>query len=199
MSTPEPTTDPPPDPRTPDVKTFTQDQVNALLADQKRKVQGQYSDHGDLKKKAADYDALVASQRTEQEKAAETARQEREQAVEAARKEGAGAVLAAANQRLVSSEARALAAEAGFRSPTLIVKALDLSEVTVSEDGTVDAAAITAALKTLAAAEPYLVNDDAPRIPRPDPSQGSGRGPAPTGAEKGVAEAERRYGKPASS
>jgi len=34
-----------------------------------------------------------------------------------------------------------------------------------------------------------------PRTPKPDPSQGSGRGPAPTGAERGVAEAERRYGK----
>lgn len=34
-----------------------------------------------------------------------------------------------------------------------------------------------------------------PRTPRPDPSQGSGR-PAPGGAGRGIAEAQRRFGKP---
>lgn len=42
-------------------------------------------------------------------------------------------------------------------------------------------------------ANPALKADAIPRVPKPDPSQGSGR-PAPTGAERGVAEAERRFG-----
>lgn len=54
-------------------KTFTQDQVNALLANQKREVQGKFADYGDLKTKASEFDKLAESQKTELQKAIERA------------------------------------------------------------------------------------------------------------------------------
>lgn len=143
------------------VRTFTQEQVNALLADQKRKVQGQYQDYGDLKAKAQAHDKAIEAARTDQEKA-----------VEAAKNEGRTEARTEANVRLVSAEARALAAEAKFRNPILAVRALDLSGVKVNDDGSVDAAAIKTALKELSDAEPYLLDDGKGGRPRPDNGQG---------------------------
>lgn len=117
-----------------------------------------------MKAKAAEHDKALEAARTDQEKA-----------VEAARAEGRTEALATANTRLVSAEARALAAAAKFRNPALAVKAIDsdLASVKVADDGNVDADAIRAALTRLAEAEPYLV-DDGKQVPRADPSQGGG-------------------------
>lgn len=121
-----------------------------------------------------------------------------EKAVSAARREGAQEAIASANKRVVNAEARALAAEHGFRNPALAVRAIDLGDVKVTDDGTVDVDAIKASFAALATAEPYLLKaDDAPRTPKPDPSQGgTGRPPANSDADRGLAEAARRFGKP---
>lgn len=146
----------------------------------------------DAEKKAKEASAAEAKL-AELETAAQS---ETERAVAAARKETAAEVLAAANWRLVNAEARALAAEQGFRNPLLTVKTLDLADITVTDDGVVDVDTLKARLDELAKDAPYLLADDGkPRTPKPDPSQGSGRAPALTGAEKGLAEAERRFGK----
>lgn len=188
-----PTEQPPPEktpdrdkPESPPEKMLTQAQVDKLIDDRIARERKKYADYNDLKAKAAEHDKVVESQRSEQEKA-----------VEAARKEGAESVLSTANARLIASEARALAAEANFRSPALAVKALDLAEVSVGDSGDVDADAIRAALKALAEAEPYLVKDDTPpppRVPRSDPSQGSGKQTDPPAGQRGREEAARRYG-----
>ncbi len=122
-----------------------------------------------------------------------------EKAVSAARKEGAQEAIASANRRVVNAEARALAAEQGFRNPSLAVRAIDLADVKVTDDGMVDVDAIKSAFVALAAAEPYLLKgDDQPRTPKPDPSQGgTGRPPQNSDAAAGLAEAQRRFGKPA--
>jgi hypothetical protein len=73
--TPEPT---PTEPAAP--KSFTQDEVNALLAKQKRE---QFGDYGDLRNKAAELDQLKAAQQSEQERAAEAARKAQEDAANA--------------------------------------------------------------------------------------------------------------------
>ncbi len=118
-----------------------------------------------------------------------------EKAVSAARREGAQEAIASANKRVVHAEARALAAEHGFRNPALAVRAIDLGDVKVTDDGTVDTDAITAALAALGTAEPYLLKgDDGPRTPRPDPSQGSGKTTQPTAGQRGTDEATRRFG-----
>lgn len=124
-----------------------------------------------------------------------------EKAVTRARNEGKTEARTATNAMLIRAEARALAAEARFRS-TADIALLDLSQVAVTEAGVVDAAAIRKALDELAENEPWRLDVEnnigdtgKPRPPKPDPSQGSGRTQAPSGAERGVAEAERRFGK----
>ena len=57
-------------------KLFTQEQINSLLAKQKREVEGRYADYDDLKTRAAKADQLEQNTRTETEKAVEKAREE---------------------------------------------------------------------------------------------------------------------------
>lgn len=130
-----------------------------------------YADYNDLKTKAAEYDKAIEAARTDQEKA-----------VEAAKNEGRTEALAAANSRLIAAEARALAAEAKFRNPVLAVRAVDLKDVTVSDAGEVDAAAIKAKLKELSDADPYLIDDGKKPAPKPDKAQGG----AAVAADKSV-------------
>lgn len=101
----------------------------------------------------------------------EANKSEIEKAVEAARKEGATEALKVANSRLVSAEARALAAEAQFQDPGDAVRLLDLSDVTVADDGTVDTEGIKTALAELAKTKPYLIRDSGPK---PPPTFGGG-------------------------
>ncbi|ROR91762.1 hypothetical protein [Nocardioides aurantiacus] len=173
--------DPPVDP--PADKTFTQAEVDAIVLKRAERVAAdKFPDYADLKAKAARVDELDAANATELEKA-----------VAKARAEGAAEVQSSANTRLVNAEARALAAEQKFRNPGLAVKAIDLRDVKVSDDGTPDAAAIKTLLADLAKDEPYLI-DEGKNTPRPDPTQGGGQG-RPSKAADGLAEAERRFGK----
>lgn len=52
-------------------KTFTQDEVNSLLAREKREQQAKYSDYEEFKAKAAKYDELEEAKKSELEKAQE--------------------------------------------------------------------------------------------------------------------------------
>lgn len=144
-------------------------------------------------------EAAATKQRLDELEAA--TQSDTEKAVAAARREGAQEATASANTRLIAAEARALAAEAGFRNPQLAVRAVtdELRGVKVADDGAVDTDAITTALKTLADAEPYLLKGDEPRLPKPDPSQGSGKTVQPPQGGKGIAEAQRRFGAPAAT
>lgn len=54
-------------------KTFTQDQVNALLATEKRKFGEKYADYDALKEKATKFDDLEQSSKTELQKALDKA------------------------------------------------------------------------------------------------------------------------------
>lgn len=49
-------------------KTFTQEQVNAMLADQKRKVSEKFQDYDDIKAKASKLDEIEQASKTELEK-----------------------------------------------------------------------------------------------------------------------------------
>lgn len=140
--------------------------ISDRLAREREKVAAQYADYSDLKKKAAAHDAKLAEAMTDAEKA-----------VAAARKEGETAAQERTNTRLVKAEARALAAAENFRDPTDAVAFLDLSSVSVNDEGEVDAAALKTQLKTLAETKTYLVDDGKKPAPRADHSQGgSGEG-----------------------
>ena len=136
------------------------------------------SDYDELKTKAAEADRLRQERETENEKAVR-------EAAEKARVEARAEML----PQLVS--ARFAAAAAGRIEADRLVTLTEDIDMTryLKDDGTVDVD------KVAAKVEAWAPKPSEPRTPRPDPSQGSGRGPAPTGAEKGLAEVERRYGK----
>lgn len=139
----------------------SQAELDRILGERLARERAKYADYNDLKAKAAEFD-----------KAAEAARTEHEKAVEAAKSEGRTEALTAANTRLLSAEARALAAEAKFASPSLAVRALDLSDVAVNDDGTVDADAIKTKLKELVDSGAFVVGDVEKPKPKPDRAQG---------------------------
>ena len=55
------------------VKTFTQDEVNAIVADRLSRERAKYTDYDDLKDKASKYAEFEESQKTELQKATEKA------------------------------------------------------------------------------------------------------------------------------
>lgn len=57
-----------------ETQTFNQEQVNALLAEQKRKEREKFAGYDDLKKKAEQFDAAQEAAKSEQERAADAAR-----------------------------------------------------------------------------------------------------------------------------
>lgn len=131
----------------------------------------------------ADYDDLKAAKaeldRIQAESASEIDRARAE-----AKREGATEVMDKANERLKSAEARALAAELKFRNPSAAVRLIELGDVSVSEAGDVDAAAIRTRLERLAQDEAYLLDDGKGR-PKVDPGQGQGGGTKPSGVNAG--------------
>lgn len=181
----DPPAPPPADPAPPSFEPITsQEDFDKRLGARIIREREKFADYEELKRKAAEFDAAQEANRTEQERA-----------VEAARKEGETAATTRANARIVASEAKVLAAAAGAINPTTTARLLgDLSGITVSEDGTVDEAALKAKIDGLKETDPYLFGTPGPTPPippRPDPSQGGGGG---GGSEKpgSIAEARQR-------
>jgi len=141
----------------------SQADLDRIIGDRLAREREKFADYADLKTKAVEYDKAIEAARTDQEKA-----------VEAARNEGKSEALTTANARLVSAEARALAAEAKFASPALAVRALDLADVKVNDDGSVDAESIKTKLKELADSGAFVIGDGAKPKPQPDRAQGGG-------------------------
>lgn len=139
----------------------SQADLDRIIQDRITRERAKFEGFDDYKKKAAEFD-----------KAAEAARTEQEKAVEAARNEGKTEALTAANSRLLSAEARALAAEAKFANPALVVRALDLKDVKVNDDGSVDAEAIKAKLKEAADSGAFVIGNGEKPKPKPDRAQG---------------------------
>lgn len=155
--------DPPADPPDDQYKApATQADLDRIIETRLARERARFADYDDLRTKAAQVDALTEASKTELERA-----------VDAAKDETTEAERAKSNGRLVAAEARALAAEQKFRNPALAVRAVDLSDVKVDDDGEVDMAAIKTKLKSLSDADPYLVDDGKVR-PKPDRSQGGG-------------------------
>jgi hypothetical protein len=73
----------PPAPKPDEPKTFTQDQVNDLIAKAKGDFQRKYADYDDLKAKAARLDELEAASKSDVEKATERAAEAERKATEA--------------------------------------------------------------------------------------------------------------------
>lgn len=158
--------------KTEDGKTFTQAEMDKIIAARVQREAGKYADYDQLKSSHAELEKIKAANATDLEKA-----------VAAAKAEGISEVTARVNSRLVKSEARAIAAGAHFHNPADAVGLVDLSGIKVSDDGDVDADAIKALITDLAKERPYLIKTAEESKPKPkaDPSQGArGGGPATT-------------------
>ena len=123
-------------------KKFTQADIDRVVQDRLARERQRYSDYDDLK-------AKVDAQKSEAEKA-----------VEAARAEGAKEVASKYQKRLFEAEVRSHAAALKFRDAGDALSVFGDSEGLVSDDGSVDGAAIQKRLSEIASQKPYLV--DAP-------------------------------------
>ena len=116
-------------------------------------------DAQDAGREAGGDQVLRAQLKAERDKrlAAEKRLEEVEQVDEATRqrREAERAALAGANERILKAEVR-MCAKGVLTDPEDALKYLELGGFEVSEDGQVDTGAITAALKDLVAARPYL-------------------------------------------
>lgn len=152
--------DPDPDP-TPD-KTFTQAELDLIVADRlarERKKAEKFADYDELKTK------LTALEQAEAERAkADLTEAERLTAdLEAARikaqeaEERGAAAITTANKRLINAEFKALAREMNVPAGRLAaaLKLADLSSASVDNEG--NTVGVKEAVEALIAAEPYLV------------------------------------------
>jgi len=143
-------------------RTFTQDQLDAILADRLARERTRFADYDDLKVKAAKLAELEQAQMSELEKA--TARA---QALEAERDRA----LARANETLVRSAFIAEAAKLGVVHPEDAFALSDASGVVVGEDGKVSGVTEAVAALVEAGRLPMTTRPQAPNL---DGGAGSG-------------------------
>jgi len=125
----------------PTEQTFTQEQLNAILAEDRRKTQSKFADYTELKERAEKWNEHEEAQRSELEKAqaeAERLKQERDSAT------------AQARNTLIKAQFVAEAAKAGIMHPEDAYALADKSAVSVNDDGNV--IGVAEAVKTLVSA-----------------------------------------------
>jgi hypothetical protein len=139
--------------------TMTQDELDALIAREKGRVKGKFSDYDDVKAKLTEYEkaeeerkkaAMSEHERLEAEKSealkkVEEAEGKSQQALEKA------------NQRLIKADFRVLARELNIRADAVddAYKLADLSSVKVDDEGNVKG--VQDAIKSLIEAKSFLV------------------------------------------
>ena len=177
------------EPRTPGQK-FNQADVDRIIDER----------IGRERKRHADETAELRAQAAEVAKLRQERESDTERAVREAQQQARTEALAEIRPKLVLAEMRAAAA--GRIDPDRLddlTEDIDLGRY-LTQDGAVDTERVRRKVDAWAPAQvgpgetqPSL-NDPAPRKPRPDHTQGAGRSGA-FGADRGLAEAERRFGK----
>ena len=143
----------------PSAKTFSQDEVNRMMAQTKRDTRQQYSDYSDLQKRAARADELEHDKLTDTEKL-------EARAVEAERKAtDAQQQIASA---MIASEVKVRAITMGIVDPDAAFLLLDRSNVHYNADTGVSG--VDDALTNLIEAKPYLRSNN--RTPNINPESG---------------------------
>lgn len=137
-------------------KTFTQSEVNSLLAENKRSLKAKYADYDELKETVSKLDDVKT------------------QAYEDGKKTATNELVG----RLVETEIRSTAKELGFAdSSDAITFFGDKSEITYDPEKGLDLEAINTRLKGLAETKPYLLKTEQVRgtLPtsRPQPKSGA--------------------------
>lgn len=151
-------------------KTFTQEQLDAILTDRLARKDAQFKDYADLKKFK---DEQESKNKTELEKAND-ARVKAENEAKRIKDDS--------TQRLLISEARAVAAELGFTKPDKAVKLADLSKAV--KDGEIDSEAVKVALDALVKEMPELLSKKTPTVTATNPTKGSAEAGKETDEQK---------------
>lgn len=139
----------------------TQADLDRIVESRLSRERTKYADYDDLKKKAADHDAYLESQKDEHQKALDQTKSETE-----------SAVTQRFLSRLVSTEVKAVAAMLGFNDPADALAVVDATALPVKDDEP-DTDAIKAAVEKLATDKPYLLKAGTVRpATRPRPKQG---------------------------
>ncbi|ETT64940.1 hypothetical protein BSK66_07970 [Paenibacillus odorifer] len=158
--------DPDPDP-TPD-KTFTQAELDLIVADRlarERKKAEKFADYDELKTKLTALEQAEAerakSDLTEAERLTADLEAARIKAQEA--EERGSAAITTANKRLINAEFKALAREMNVPADRLAaaLKLADLGAASVDDEG--NPVGVKEAVEALIAAEPYLVAETKPK------------------------------------
>lgn len=123
-------------------KTFSQEELDRIVADRVSREKSKYKDYGDLKKRAA------------------AAMTDNEKALHEAEQRGRSAATESYGKRLAKSELRAAAA--GQVAPEALDGFLEFADMSrfVGEDGEPDAKAIASAIKKLGTAKSASTNYD---------------------------------------
>jgi hypothetical protein len=178
------TTPPAPTPSGGDVLKFTQADLDRLIGERLARESKKYADYDQLKVDAVEYKKLKDAQLTDQQKkdaeldglkaklqeATTTAEQQR----------------VIIQERLIRAEVTTIATGLGFRDPGDAWKLVDLADVKIGDDYTVDTKAVKLALEKLAKDKPYLVGGSA--APHGTPQRATVPGapaqPAPASEQK---------------
>ena len=144
-----------------DVATFTQADIDRIVADRLTRERQKFADYDDLKSKAAKLTDLEKAQMSEAEKQAARVAELEAQIAQA--QADAQAQMKAANRRLIQSALVAEATAARFHKPEDAYRFVDMDALKVDDAGNVSGA--KDAIKTLAKERDYLVNSGtAPNI-----------------------------------
>lgn len=140
--------------------------IESRLARERQKLSSEYGgDAASVKAQLEEYSKYKESQKTETEKA-----------IDEAKKGTATEVAQRFLSKLVTSEAKAIAASLGFNDPADALTVINQAELPVKDDEP-DADAIKKAIEKLATDKPYLLKAGKP-TPRTRPKPGEGE---PTG------------------
>lgn len=168
-------------------KTFSQADLDRIVAERLSREQKKYADYEELKKSATELKKLQDAQLSETEK-----RDKRIKDLEAAQADWENKGRAREmeiTERLIRAEVRVLASGMGFTNPDDAYALAALGDVKIDDEGNVQG--VQKALEKLAKDKPYLVGkgSGAPGSP-PNNPKGKGGG----GEEEWMAEAQKRYG-----
>lgn len=160
-------------------KTFTQDELDRVIAERLRREREKFSDYDALREKASKFDELDAAQKTELERAVTRA-----EAAEKARDEALGR----AKQTARASALIAAAVKAGAVDPDAVVALVAADAVEVGDDG--NAKGADDAVKALLDAKPYL------RTPTSEPTDSQESGTSTPSKPNGSADGGTRETRP---
>ena len=141
-------------------KTFSQEEVNRILAEEKRKHKGQYADYDQLKAAAAELAQLKEAQLSEAEKL-----QRQLEEIKTAKAQ----VESRARDTLVRAAIISEAAKLNFNDPEDAYRLIDMRLLTVTDD---QVEGVSEAVKALAESRKYLLKTSNPALTSFNPAAG---------------------------